>query len=585
MSWLDWLVFGAFLTWVIRDGLRRSSGTKDLEGYFAGSRAIPWWAAGLSVMATQASAITVIGTTGQGHDVGMDFVQIYFGLPFAMILLCIFLVPLYRKNLILTAYEYLERRFGPGTRSLASFIFLVSRCLAFGLVIYAPAVVLSTIFEIPIWSTVVVIGVLTTGYTLIGGVNAVIWTDVKQMVVIIGGLLLCAGMLLSRLLSEFDLGELLTVMGATGKMNALEVTPESTSFVPRIADATEGVKSFWEEKYNLWSGLIGGLFLHLAYFGCDQSQVQRILTNPTARESRLALLMSAFAKVPMQILVLFIGVLLYLFFTLNAGPLLFNPNDRVAAKANPAVVALQSEHRALQERRVSLAKMLARVPAGPRADPGLLRRYQDTVREGRELRLQAFAALQPRPEPGAAPVKPKITDTNYVFPHFILNYVPPLLLGLLIAAIFAAAMSSADSALNSLTAASVVDFYRRWVRPEATDAQSLRMARTVTLFWGVAAIGAALALEGSGSIVEVINKVGSFFYGSLLGVFVLAIACPRAGPRAGFFGILGGLTAVLVVHNTLRVEYLWYNVVGCVGVLVTGFAVAYLGLERRSQAA
>lgn len=573
MSPLAWTVFVAFLVYVIADGLRRSRGTRTLDGYFAGGRSIPWWAAGLSVMATQASAITVIGTTGQGHDGGMEFVQMYFGLPFAMVLLCIFLVPAYRKNPILTAYEFLERRFGPATRSLASLIFLVSRCLAFGIVIYAPAVVLSHMLGVSITITVLTVGGLTTLYTMIGGVHAVIWTDVKQMIVILGGLLLCLGILLYRVLDELSVGEMLSVLGATGKLNALEVVPESTSFVPRLWSDTEGARSFWEEKYNVWSGLFGGLFLHLAYFGCDQSQVQRILTNPTERESRLALLMSAFAKVPMQLMVLFIGVVMYLFFTLNGGPLLFNPSDREAAAELPSVQVIEERYRDVSERRRQLTLRLAEVPGGPEASPVLLAEFQETVREGEQLRQRALAEIYR----GGTIQK----DTNYIFPHFIFEFLPSILLGLIVAAIFAAAMSSSDSALNSLTAASVVDFYKRWVRPEATEAQALRVSRFMTVFWGAVATGAALWLGGGGSVIELINKVGSFFYGTLLGVFVLAVFFKRAGPRAAFFGMIGGMAAVLVVHNTLRVEFLWYNVVGAVGVLVTGFAIVVTGLEAR----
>ncbi|MEM7204130.1 MAG: sodium:solute symporter [Planctomycetota bacterium] len=572
MSVIDWIVFVAFLAYVVGDGLRRSRGTKDLEGYFVGGRSIPWWAAGLSIMATQASAITVIGTTGQGHDGGMDFVQAYFGLPFAMVLLSIFMVPLYRRLPILTAYEYLERRFDARTRTLASLIFLVSRCLAFGIVIYAPSVVLSALLQIPIETTVIAIGVLTTGYTLFGGVNAVIWTDVKQMLVIVGGLLVVLVILLQRLLAELDWGGVLTALGAAGKLNALEVTPESSVLVPRLAIDEDGPRSFWEEKYNVWSGLIGGLFLHLAYFGCDQSQVQRILTNPTARESRMALLMSGFAKVPMQLGVLFIGVLLWLFYTVQPGPLLFDPSDRAAAQGNAEVAQLQEQHEALRQRRVAMVQQIGEQAGPGDVSPDLLRDYQAAVVEARALRERAAEALH-----GEA----KVRDTNYVFPHFVLTHVPPVLLGLIIAAIFAAAMSSADSTLNSLTAATVVDFYRRWLKPRATEAQALLASRVVTLCWGAAATVAALSLRGGGSIVEWINKVGSFFYGSLLGVFALALLVPGAGPRAGFYGLLGGMTSVLLAHWTVRIEFLWYNVIGCLGVLATAGVLRLLGADRR----
>lgn len=578
MSFIDWLVLVGFIGWVVWDGVRRSRGTKDLDGYFAGGRSIPWWAAGLSIMATQASAITVIGTTGQGHESGMEFVQFYFGLPFAMLVMCIVFVPFYRKNPILTAYEYLETRFGPMTRTLASLIFLVSRCLAFGVVIYAPAVVLSALLGVNETVTIFMIGALTTLYTMFGGIRAVIWTDVKQMVVIIGGLVLCFGILLWKILPEVDLFGGLRVLGAAGKMNALETVPVSTELIPR-AIGSDAPKTFWEDKYNLWSGLIGGFFLQLAYFGADQSQVQRILTNPTANDSRRAALVSAFAKVPMQAFVLFIGVLLYLFHVLGAEPMLYKPEHEAAARAPENVVAV-AEYRAQFDAAVAersqLARELAALPDGPESDPQLVRRFQDAVRVAKRVREDVRAALVP-PGPNA---KKNANDTNYIFPAFILEHLPPFLLGLVVAAIFAAAMSSADSALNSLTSAAVVDFYRRWVQRDADDRKLLAVSRVLTVVFGAAATVAAWSFSGSGSVIEVVNKVGSYFYGSLLGIFVLAVVWRRAGPWAGVAGLVGGMVSVLVVDATFHFAYLWYNLIGCLGVLVAGIGVSFFEPRR-----
>ncbi|MFK7739238.1 MAG: sodium-coupled permease, partial [Planctomycetota bacterium] len=304
MRTIDWVVFFLFLTYVVWDGVRRRKGATDLEGYYAGGRRIPWWAAGLSIMATQASAITVIGTTGQGHEFGMEFVQSYFGLPFAMVLLCIFLVPYYRSRNVLTPYELLEDRFGPMSRSLASLIFLCSRCLALGAVIYAPSVALSALFGLDTFAAVLIIGTLTTGYTMIGGVAAVIWTDVKQMVVILAGLVIVFVMLLVDLWPDFgSLSSMLEAAGAADKLGALEVEPAHDGLWPRTNEEVAGnggAPSCWEEKYNVWAGLFGGVFLHLSYFGCDNSQAQRLLTSKDASQSKKSLLMSAFAKVPMQ---------------------------------------------------------------------------------------------------------------------------------------------------------------------------------------------------------------------------------------------------------------------------------------------
>ena len=560
---LDWVVFLAFLAYVVWDGVRRGSASRDLEGYYAGGRSIPWWAAGLSVMATQASAITVIGTAGQGHETGMEFVQIYLGLPFAMILLCIFLIPLYRKNPILTAYQFLESRFGPATRTLASLIFLVSRCLAFGVVLYAPAVVISAMTGLnPTW-VVVLLGLLTTGYTLSGGIRAVVWTDVKQMSVIIGGLLISLGILLYHVLGQLDFWQALNVLGASGKLNAVEAAPASWNLIPALK-GSDLPRTFWEDRYNLWSGLFGGLFLMLSYFGCDQIQVQRYLTVESANASRKSLLVSAFAKIPMQVLVLFLGALLYLFNLLGAPPLLYNPSDRETAQSvadQSRMEELEESYRQALSTRRELALQIADEDA-PRKNLPLLESYRESVQRVAQLRAEA------RTEVGAR------GDTNYVYPHFILNHLPPVILGLIIAAIFAAAMSSADSALNSLSASSVIDIYHRWIRPQANPRQLLTMGRIVTGFWGLVATLAALQFQGRGSVIELINRVGSFFYGSLLGVFVLALVCRRAGPRAGFWGLVGGMASVIAVHNLLRFEFLWYNIIGCLGVLATGFVVS-----------
>lgn len=579
MRLVDWAVFVAFLAWCVWDGMRRSRSSRTLEGYYAGNRTIPWWAAGLSIMATQASAITIIGTTGQGHEHGMHFVHIYFGLPFAMVLLCIFLVPLYRSRAILTPYEYLEGRFGPATRTLASLIFLLSRCLALGVVIYAPSVALSAMIGLETAQSVLIIGVLTTAYTVVGGVSAVIWTDVKQMAVIIGGLFVVLALLLRDLLPTFGFVQLLELAGAAGKLNACDVAPAHDGFLPRTiaaAEARQGAPSFWELEYNIWSGVLGGLFLHLSYFGCDHSQAQRLLTSKDARASRLSLLLSAFAKVPMQVLVLGIGVLMWLFYTVHGQPMLYKTVhvERAAtAELAPRVAALQLRFDEALAARAAAMQRLAALPDGPRADPEALADYQQRVRAVVDLRRQARTLVAGRDE----------SDTNDIFCRFILDQLPPVLLGLVIAAIFAAAMSSIDSALNALSAASVVDLYRRWLRPHASERHLLRVGKLATLGWGALATVMALMFAGGGSVIEQINRFGSFFYGSLLGVFALALFVPRAGRVAGAVGLLAGMAAVLAVHVTWRVHFLWYNVVGCVGVLAVGGLLAVW--ERRQHPA
>ncbi len=583
MRTIDWIVFFAFLIYVVWDGVKRRDSAKNLEGYYAGGRSIPWWAAGLSIMATQASAITIIGTTGQGHEHGMDFVQTYFGLPFAMVLLCIFLVPFFRSRAVLTPYELLEDRFGPVTRTLASLIFLASRCLALGAVIYAPAVALSAMIGMQTWQSVVVIGVLTTGYTVVGGVSAVIWTDVKQMTVILFGLVLVMYFLLRDLLPVFDFGQVLDLAGAAGKLNALEVEPEHAGLWPRtlveVASGT-GEPSFWEEKYNLWAGLFGGLFLHLSYFGCDHSQAQRLLTSKDVDASRKSLLLSAFAKVPMQAFVLFLGVLMWLFYVVHGQPLLYKTTQvEAAASAEfaPAVQEIQARFEvALAERRESM-QTIAALPGGPTSDAAALARYQTCVRAVQEIRKEARTLVGGAVDSNGKPKDAQ--DTNDIFCRFILDQMPPILLGLIIAAIFAAAMSSIDSVLNALSGATVVDIYKRWLRPDCSEREALRVGRGLTLFWGAVATFMALSFAGGGSIIEKINQIGSFFYGSLLGIFALALFVPRAGAWAGALGLVGGMTSVLVVDAVWKVEFLWYNVIGAVGVLVVGGAIALV--ERR----
>jgi len=325
--------------------------------------------------------------------------------------------------------------------------------------------------------------------------------------------------------------------------------------------------------------MFGGLFLMLSYFGCDQSQVQRILTNASQDESRKALLLSAFAKVPMQAVVLFIGVLLYLFYVLNPAPLLFNKEDVAAISERPAIAAQMQDIEdrysdALSRRKTRAIEIAEKGVAG--SDASVLEGYRTAVREAKTLRAEARRTLY-LAAPGNAGLSKESQarlktpgDTNFIFPQFILSEVPVVFLGLMMAAIFAAMMSSADSALNSLTSSSIVDIYKRWLRPNASEAQSLLASRLTTLFWGLSATGAALMFQGSGSVIEVVNRVGSFFYGSLLGVFALGLLVPRAGPVSGFLGLLGGMTAVLVTWQTLSIEFLWFNVIGCMGVLLVG---------------
>ena len=580
MRWIDWAVCIAFLLYMVWTGLRRGKDAKSLEGYYAGNRKIPWWAAGLSVMGTQISAVTILGLTSQAHETDMGFVQTYFGLPFAMIVLSIFMVPMYRSRALLTAYEFLEGRFGPATRALASLGFLVFRCIAIGIGLYAAAVVLSQMLGMPMWTAVVMIAALATLYTVVAGVVGVVWSDVRQMAIIGLGLLAVLGILLAHLLPHLSLRDMLEVCGAAGKLNPVSVQPESVEFVPRtLADVAAGVgeKSFWEQKYNLWAGLFGGLFLHMSYFGCDFSQAQRMLTSKTVHESRLALLLSAFAKVPLQACILFLGVLIWLFYAVEGGPMLFRPEQIRAAQEPQHAARMAEMQQRYDQATAHRRELLLALAAGPEdaAHHPRLAEYQAAVADVAGIRKQARQLVG----------DPKDNDdTNFIFCRFAFDHLPPVVLGLIIAAIFAAAIASSAAEMNALSAATIVDLYRRWIARRRDERHYVFAGRVATFLWGAFAAVSAMTLAGGGSVIETINRVGSLFYGSLLGVFALAALVRRAGAWAGALSFVLGLCTVFAVHLTLKVEFLWYNVIGCVAVVVYGWLISRFE-PRRSAAA
>jgi len=552
MHLLDWLIVVTYLVWVVWDGLRRTKATDQVEGYFLANRSLPWWAVGLSVMATQMSAITLVGTTGQGYADGMRFVQFYFGLPVAMIILSVTVVPFFHRARVFTAYEYLEQRFDAKTRVLTSLLFLLSRGLSCGVIIAAPAVILSIVLGWNLTLTILAIGIPTTLYTMFGGVQAVTWTDVKQMVVIVLGMAGAVGVLVSGLPADVGLLDALHVAGDAGRLRTIDFTFDL------------------DQTYTFWSGMLGGTFLMLAYFGCDQSQVQRYLTAKSIDEGRQSLLMSAYAKIPLQALILLTGVLVFVFYLFHQPPMLFNPvhETRVRESARAAeYAALETEFAAASRVR----ETAARTAAGARGSVGAARADAAFVdAEGRVAGIRRQAVDIVKDVTGDA----QYTDVNYVFPTFVTTHVPLGLVGLIIAAIFAAAMSSIAAELNSLSAATIIDFYRRHVRTGATDAHYLRVSKLATGFWGAFACVVATFAVTLGSLIEVVNRFGSFFYGSLLGVFVLAIAVPRATPRGAFWGLLAGIGTVAAVATATSISFLWYNVVGVVAVVVAGIALS-----------
>ncbi len=542
MSPIDWGVIVVYLVWMVVDGLRRSENTDQMEGYFLAGRSLPWWASGLSVMATQLSAITLVGTTGQAYATGLRFVQFYFGLPLAMIILSMTVVPFFYRARVYTAYEYLEQRFDVRVRTATSLLFLIGRAFSLGVVLTAPAVVISAIVGWSISTTVLLLGIPMVFYTVLGGVQAVAWTDVKQMVIIVAGLFAAIVVLISGITEQVDIGQAFDLAGATGRLQAID-TRFSLS-----------------ETYTLWSGLLGGLFLSLSYFGCDQSQVQRYLTAKSIDEGRHSLLMSAFVKIPLQLLVLGTGVLVFVFYVFQPPPMLFN---RVHD---------------------------AQVVAGPYAAEyaGLQRQFDLEVQARREAgaanRTEAFLASDARLKDiraQAVDIVKKTTgdqqyaDVNYVFPTFITTHMPVGLVGLMIAAMFAAAMSTAAGELSALSSATVIDFYKRLFAKDRSDAHYLGVSKLATAAWGLFACVVAIFAADQGSLIEVVNRYGSFFYGSILGVFILALLTKRATATGAFVGLIAGMAVVLsVAFGMPWIAFLWHNLIGAVVVVAVGLGVS-----------
>ncbi len=551
MHWINWVILVTYIVYVVWDGLRRTKGTVNIEGYFLANRNLPWWAVGLSVMATQLSAVTLIGTTGQGATDGLRFVQFYFGLPLAMVILGVTLVPFLHGAKVYTAYEYLERRFDAKTRSLTSFLFLMSRGMSAGTIIAAPAVVFAAVFGWDLTWSVALIGGPTVLYTVLGGVQAVTWADVKQMVVIVSALTAIVVVLLMRMPVPLD--DALRVAGATGRLDVFDFSFDLT------------------KTYTFWSGVIGGTFLMLSYFGTDQSQVQRYLTARSVDEARSSLLMSAYWKIPLQALVLLVGVLVFLFYLFQAPPLLYNPaHERQVREAQPV------EFAALERRYVTAGverEQSARNVVSARA-------ANDAVAETRALdEFRAAEAVVTGVRTEALEKAESVTgqasrDVNYIIPRFVLDQLPIGLAGIFLAAVLAAAMSSIAAELNSLSTATVVDFYQRWFRPVASDAHYLTVSKISTAIWGLFACIVATYAATLGSLIEVVNRFGSFFYGSILGVFLLAMI-PRARALGAFIGLISGMLAVAAVSfGVPSISFLWHNVIGAVIVVLVGLALS-----------
>ena len=554
---LDWVVLGGTLTCIVAYGLYKGRGSDTMNKYLLAGRTMPWYAMALSIMATQASAITFISTTGQAYVDGMRFVQFYFGMPIAMVILSATAVPLFHRANVYTAYEFLEKRFDTKTRALASIVFLIQRGLAVGLSLYAPAIVLAVIFGWPDRITTLVMGALITVYTVTGGIKAVTWTDVQQMIIILCGLVVAFLMIVHMLPPGVSFTDALYLAGATGKLNAVDL------------------KFDLNNRYNLWSGLIGGCFLALSYFGCDQSQVQRYLTGKSIAQSKLSLLFTAMAKIPMQFLILFVGAMVFVFFLFERPPLLFQKvamHDLESPARREAFTPIDSRFaQAFEQRKqASIAMVEARRAhddARWAASRQQYRKAQQQINDVRASGAQLYE--QDSGEKG-------FNDTNYIFLSFVTRYLPAGVVGLLIAVIFAAAMSSSSGEVNSLATVTVIDVYRRHIRPNATDRHYLWVSRLATAFWASYAVFFAQYAKKLGSLIEAVNLLGSLFYGSLLGVFVLAFWFRRVTGTGAFIGMLVGEVAIFAAFWFTSISFLWYNVIGCVVVIVTGVIVSWV---------
>ncbi len=561
MSALDWLVLFGTLGAIVAYGLWKTRARVDAAAYLHGGYRDDWRTIGLSVMATQASAITFLSTPGQAYEDGMRFVQFYFGLPLAMIVLAVAFVPRFYRLRVYTAYEYLESRFDLKTRQLAAILFLLQRGLSAGITIYAPAIVLSKVLGWSLNGTCVAIGALVVLYTVAGGTRAVSQTQKHQMVVMMGGMVVAAIVIVTRLPPNLTFGRAVRVAGVLGKMNLIDA-----SFSPG-------------NRYTLWSGLTGGFFLAMAYFGTDQSQVQRYLSGRSITESRLGLLFNGLFKVPMQALILFVGVLVFVFYQFNAAPLFFNEAELARVAATPRageLRGLQAEHaRAFEQKRAALDGLGVALDAGDGAAIAAAEaRVRGAAAVSADVRARAkhlIATAVPHAEPN---------DGDYIFITFVMNNLPRGLIGLLLAVILCAAMSSTASELAALGQCTLVDFYKRSVRPAERDAHYVRAAKLFTAGWGALAVVFAAGAALVDNLIQAVNILGSLFYGTILGIFLVAFFVRRVRATPVFVAALASEALVLGVWLGTSVGFLWFNVIGCAAVV--GLALLF---ERALPAA
>jgi len=555
MSILDWVVLLGTITLIVSYGVWKSRGSKNIEGYLLGNKQMKWWTIGLSVMATQASAITFLSTPGQAFDDGMRFIQLYLGLPIAMVILSITAIPIYYRLKVYTAYEYLETRFDIRARSLAAFLFLISRGLAAGITIYAPSLILSTILGWPLYYTNAIIGALVILYTVSGGTQAVSQTQKYQMMVMIGGMAVAGVMVLQLLPQDVGFSNAMHIAGNMGKLNLLDF---SFNF---------------EDRYNIWSGIIGGLFLALSYFGTDQSQVQRYLTGSSIKESRLGLIFNGLVKIPMQFLILLVGVLVFVFYQFVQPPVFFNQAAYALVENSdyqPQLNEIEEEHtQVFNQKREQIYQLMQEVEKGE-ANPTTQSKINALEKQQENIENKA-AGLVKTVNPDA-----EDEDTDYVFISFVIKYLPEGVVGLLLAVIFSAAMSSTAGELNALASTSTVDIYKRSIKKNGSEKHYLTASRLLTLMWGILAIAFATFFSLLDNLIEAVNIIGSLFYGTILGIFLVAFYIKRIGGTSVFIAAI--IAEIIVVSffvlnmlEIVAIGYLWYNVIGCITVVILSF--------------
>lgn len=555
MRTFDWIVMCGFVGFVVLYGTWKSRNAQDVNTYLRAGRTSSWWLVALSIMATQASAITFLSTPGQAYVDGMRFVQFYLGLPIAMIILSITAVPIYNKLNVYTAYEYLEKRFDLKNRMLGSALFLTQRGLAAGFTIYAPSLILSVILGWEMNITIIVVGAMVIIYTTVGGTVAVNKTHFLQMIIITVGMFAAFYILMSLLPEEVSFIDAAYVAGKMGKLNAIDFTFDLSN------------------RYTFWSGIIGGTFLMLSYFGTDQSQVQRYLAGSSVAQSRLALLTNGIIKVPMQFIILFIGAMVFVFFQFVTPPLFFNPVEEAKVKSGlygSEYKLIEKEFAEIQNQKQTELK--AFISSIDRGDEEQLEAQTEIIIEHQknadELKNRAVRIIK-KSDPQA-----DANDTNYIFLTFIINFLPVGFVGLLIAAILSASMSSTSAELNALASTTVIDFYKRLIKKDANDRQYVKVSKIATVFWGIYAILFALFAKELGSLIEAVNILGSLVYGTILGIFLTAFYFKNVTGTPTFMAALIAELIVLYCFLFTEIPFLWYNVIGCLVVVVVAFLLS-----------